>query len=93
MEPRHAARPRGVDRPELLGRAAVGEHRPLAVRLDEHDDRPGAPVALHAHVDAECREAGDEALAGGVVADAPDEAHRTAGERSRGGDVGGAPAR
>ena len=39
VQPRHAGQPRRVDRRQLLGRAAVGQHRALAVRLDEHDDR------------------------------------------------------
>ncbi len=93
MDPRHPVRPLGVDRPQLLGGAAVGQHRPLATGLDEDDDRAGRPAALHAHVDADGRQPGSEVLAGGVVADTSDEADRAAGERRRGGDVGAAATR
>ena len=57
VQPRDAVEPRRVDRRQLCGRGAVGQHRPLPVRLDEHDDRAGAPAPLHPDVDAAGRRA------------------------------------
>ena len=42
----------GSTAPSCSGRPAVGEHRPLAAGLDEHDDCAGRAAALHADVDA-----------------------------------------
>ena len=52
MEPRDAVEPRGIDVGELGRRAAIGEHRALALGVDEQHDRAGAARPLHAHVDA-----------------------------------------
>ena len=71
----------GIDRVELGSRPAVGEHRPLRGFVDEDHDRPRAPLALHAHVDARVREGLRERIALGIRPDASDEAHRRSSAR------------
>ena len=70
-------------------RAGVGQHRPLAARLDEHEARPGRQprVEREPQVDALRPQPVGRGAAGRVVADAPDQRHRRAGAREPGGDV------
>ena len=90
MQPRDTLEPGRIDGAQLGRRAAVGEHRPLAAGLDDHDDATGAPGPLHPHVDADGGERGHHGHPGGVVADPTHEPRRAPGGDGRGGDVGGA---
>ena len=72
---------------------AVGEHRPLSVRPNEHDDRPGRPGPLdELRVDTCGSQFGDQYGSDGVAADLPEKSHRLAKDAGSGGDVGGTAA-
>ena len=73
MHPVGAGEPLGVDRSELRGRAAVGDHGALADGVDEDDDRPGATAALHLDVDGRRRELAHQCVPERVVSHTADE--------------------
>jgi hypothetical protein len=85
----HVVEPAGARCREVDGGTAIVEHRALAVRRDEDDDRPGASAPLAADVDSRAHGAqlGDEQVAEPVVAHPADEARRRAEPGDGGGDV------
>ncbi len=83
VEHRHAAQRGRVDVVQLTGGPAVGQEGPLTVRVDEDDDRAGAPAPLGVHLDACVRQLREQAVAERVGPDAAEPAGR---DERRGGD-------
>ena len=71
-----AVQPLGLGGGQLGGRGPVGEHRPLARRVDQHDDRPGPPAVAGDHVDPGHGQAVEQPVGQLVVAQLAHEAGR-----------------
>jgi hypothetical protein len=58
---------------EIHAGSAIGEHRPLAKMVDQHDDRPGGPPTSDGDANTFLRECRDHRITNRVIADLADE--------------------
>ena len=92
VQRREAVEPCPLRAIERRRRPAVGQHRPLALVVEQHDDRPRPAADPAGDIDTLAAEHGAQRVAGWIVAGLPDEPRRMSGVGDRHGDVGSAAA-